>query len=242
MPEENYYIPPAEPSSTAPAVSTPSVSTPVDDPLQRSTTPPIDPDEGLSDALEFDPGEMDWDDAAKEVDDFLNETDDDEGVGGGEDTDDGASAGGDESDTGSAKGSRKRGRLTDSEDEGGPSRSNGAKSKELGDAAVAAGSPLQKRVKTSRARKSKLKVSFPASASATEDDEDPTAPQAGSSQDASSLAVTTSEPSAAAGGGTDSAPASPFPPYEASQASSSLDSDDEAFFASMAAEVEKGWS
>ena len=196
----------------------------------------------MSDALDFDSGEMDWDDAAKEVDDFLNETDDDDAIGGGEDTDDGASAAGDESDTGSAKGgSKKRGRLTDSEDES-ANRPNGLKSKALGDAVVAAGSPLQKRVKTSRARKSKLKVSFPASASATEDEEI-VPPQLTSSQDgAPTVSISKDSSAAATEGGTDSAPASPFPTYEASQASSSLDSDDEAFFASMAAEVEKGWS
>ncbi|ORY66918.1 hypothetical protein BCR35DRAFT_322307 [Leucosporidium creatinivorum] len=263
LPELLYHIP-ADPTPSSGSgsgvdgapVSTPTASGSNDTEEQRSTTPPLDPEE--EEGVAFDPGEMDWDDAAKEVDDFLNETDDDEGGGGGNETDE---ATGDESDTGSLRGggggggsSRKRARGGESEDEAAGARANGVgngpsngkgkeKGKEVVDDGVAVGSPLQKRVRTSRARKSKLKVSFPASTGDDGDDDD----EGGSSQDVplavrSSGGAVAAAAAAGAGGGTDSAPPSPFPPYEASQASSSLDSDDEAFFASMAAEVEKGWS
>lgn len=195
--------------------------------------PPVSDDEGEVDSLNeaFDIDDLDWGDAGKEVDDFLNETDDDDDDGGGTDGE-GSNAGtDDEGRTSSAGGSKKRGRApTDSEDEG----SNG-KSK-----TVEGWSPLQKRVKTSRARKSGLKVSFPAG------DLD------GESTDAA-LAVLPAGVASRTGSVNGSAPPSPLPQptgggvggadgYEASQASSSLDSDDEAFFASMAAEVEKGWT
>lgn len=167
---------------------------------------------------------MDWGDASKEVDDFLNETDDEEGARGDE-TDVDSVNGDEESDAGGGR-PKKRVRVQTDYESG----------KEDGGAAAVGWSPLQKRVKTSRARKSGLKVSFPASGDGIEEGESTTT---GSSQERD-VAVAT-------GTGTASAPASYFPRvvdggYEGSQASSSLDSDDDAFFASMAAEVEKGWS
>lgn len=214
--------------------------------------------------------EVDWGDAANEVDAFLNETDDDDedegdyGSGMGEDDDgnetDGSSFsyGGDGDDTApstsnlTTAATRKRGRnLTDSEDESSASSSKpivhtrkrvvvGSSSSSALASSVGVGSPLQKRVKTARSRTSKLKVSFPPPSEdgteeeLTKDAEEGVEERSGlrksdgmSSSTPKSLALLTGEREEEA------------PP---TGASSEMDSDDEAFFKSMAAEVEQGWS
>ena len=98
---------------------------------------------------------------------------------------------------------------------------------------------MQKRVKTSRSRKSRLKVSYAVDDDRTDEGLDDLA--------SSSPAPVVADPSESVveifKGGI------PPPSIEQkegedapSQGGSSDDSDDEAFFASMAAEVESGWS
>ncbi|KAI5481789.1 RNA polymerase II CTD phosphatase Fcp1 [Pseudohyphozyma bogoriensis] len=140
----------------------------------------------LDDDVGFPMADLDWAAAANEVDDFLNETDDDDEGGGGDASEtDGAES---DASNGSSRGApRKRARIsTDSEGE------DVGKGKEIG-------SPLQKRKKSARDRKSKLKVSFPAEELGEEAEKEK------EDEDTSS-------------------------------------SDDEDFLASMAREVEKGWS
>lgn len=166
---------------------------------------------GDDDGPPVDMAEIDWDAAADEVDAFLNETDDDD-AGGGDETDGNETDGSAASSRG-GEGPRKRHRTsTDSEDET-PLAS--------APAAVHAGSPLQKRVKTSRSRTSRLKVSFP-----PHPDDEPGPPP---------TVQAPPKPSP------NRVPPSPPPPdgYEPSVGSSSVDSDDD--FGSMAAELESGW-
>lgn len=216
IPETPWLI---HPSLPPPSPIAPPLSDEEDDPSLSQTASVV------GDNLDI--GNVDWGDAWGEIDDFLNETDDEE-------TD------GEVTDSSTGGGAKKRRRpQTDSEDEG---TAKGTTSNGVPPAApnppaatkvvstLLAGSPLQKRVKTSRSRKSRLKVSYPAAD--VEEDE-----RADVEEDSSQLV----EPAPPA----PRAPAEVPPPgdgYEASQGSSSLDSDDDAFFASMAAEVESGWS
>ncbi|GAA5844154.1 hypothetical protein JCM11251_002452 [Rhodosporidiobolus azoricus] len=189
----------------------------------------VEEGEGGIDALpdgELDLDDLDWGDAMKEVDDLLDETDDEDTaslLAGGNGTDGG------ESDTGSvcsaAPRARKRPRMSTPEDGlgggSGGGRVNGKKA-----AAAATESPLQKRVKMARSRKSGLKTTL--SAAAME------AAAASPEGARGAAAVAERQPSVEAAG---------FPgSSQASQASSSLDSDDDDLLASMVAEVEKGWS
>lgn len=128
--------------------------------------------------------DLDWGDASKEVDDFLNETDDDDEGGGGDETD------GNLTDDSNSNGKKRARVQTDSEDDLPP-----IKAPPPAASPVAIGSPLSKRIKKSKLRKSGLKVvSFEVEAA-------------------------------------------PDP----SQGSSVVDSDEEVFLASMAADVEAGW-
>ncbi|GAA5872133.1 hypothetical protein JCM1840_006328 [Sporobolomyces johnsonii] len=171
-------------------------------------------DEALEDdddlGPELDMGEIDWGEAMAEMDDLLNETDDDA-------TDLDLDV---ESDAGSDRRPRPRkrargstGSSTDDEGEG-KGTSNGAH-----------GSPLQKRVKMARERNSGLKTSLSAAAldGPSESDGPPPAMDEREQERGNGVTTRTSDPTP-----------------EASQASSSLDSDDD-FLASMAAEVEKGF-
>ncbi|GAA5896864.1 hypothetical protein JCM6882_005053 [Rhodosporidiobolus microsporus] len=175
---------------------------------------------------ELDLVDVDWGDAMKEVDDLLDETDDEDTaslVGGGNGTDGGES---DTGSVGSAPRARKRARMSTPTDDGAAEgNGGGARGKAAGEATE---SPLQKRVKTARSRKSGLKTSLSAA----------TLEAAGTTEGAALAAVAAAvverRPSFEEAG----FPAS----LQASQASSSLDSDDDDLLASMAAEVEKGWS
>lgn len=209
LPEEPFLLPDTHSTSGLPPLPPAPPSDEPDEPLPTSATPSM---AGDDDGPPVDMTEVDWDAAADEVDAFLNETDDDDN--GGDETD------GNETDGSVASngtGPRKRHRAsTDSEDENPPPKSNSKAS------AIDAGSPLQKRVKTSRSRKSKLKVSFP-----PHPDDEP-----GLSQ--SVQLPPRSSPNRG--------PPSPPPPdgYEPSVGSSSVGSDDDDF-GDMAAELESGW-
>ncbi|KAM0746406.1 hypothetical protein T439DRAFT_329851 [Meredithblackwellia eburnea MCA 4105] len=180
--------------------------------------------------------ELDWDSAAQEVDAFLNETDDEEALTGGGDYGDEETDGNDtDASTGSGGGGPKRKRqrfMTDSEDEGGVK-------KKVGGGTVPIGSPLQKRVKTSRSRKSGLKVSFPPN----DDEEDDSVGglAKGEPKGLNGSNHVPSSPGKAKGSITLSKELPAHQPpdgYEPSVGSSSVDSDD---FGDMAAELESGW-
>ncbi|KAM0788799.1 hypothetical protein ACM66B_002887 [Microbotryomycetes sp. NB124-2] len=221
----------------------------------RSTTPPYDADldESILTAYDqhdddvVDEGDpvatldLDWGDAAQEIDDFLNETDDEA-----TDTESVRSGKEDESEnerTGQSA-PRKRTRLqNESDDELGKHKTaNGVSSSQ-----EVADSPLQKRVKVSRARKSGLKVSFPASGGESGSSAGPIPPLDDESAAATPVSPrpavasrTNTATTDASGYTADSAPPTPRP---ASRASSVLESsDDEAFLNSMTAELEQGWN
>ncbi|KAK4700719.1 hypothetical protein P7C70_g5523, partial [Phenoliferia sp. Uapishka_3] len=242
--EEPYIIPDAISTSTSPKTATlpPMLSAPPSDDLivADSSPPSATPSVVGDDGPPVDMTEVDWDEAALEVDAFLNETDD-EDDGGGDETD------GNETDgsVGSARsttnkgmgegGVRKRPRAsTDSEDD--QPRQNPppqASTKSTTTTSIVSdpaldltGSPLQKRVRTSRSRKSKLKVSFPAD------------PEAGGATTTTPTSVQLPPPKSLL----NQPPPSPPPPdgYQISEVGSSVgDSDDD--FGSMAAELEMGW-
>ncbi|KAL8292868.1 hypothetical protein RQP46_000562 [Phenoliferia psychrophenolica] len=233
LPESPYLIPDTQSSTPLTLSGIPIPPLPPTPDVEPSTPSVIADDEPV------DMTEVDWDDAANEVDAFLNETDDDEDVGGG---DGGDETDGNDTDASNASGRsgrggggpRKRHRpSTDSEDDVPPEKrlpSTSASSLASTSAAPIPGSPLQKRVKTSRSRKSKLKVSFPP---------DPDDPPPSVQLD---LPARGSSPPRSGG------PPSPLPMsqpqpqpdgYEPSVGSSSVDSDDD--FGSMAAELESGW-
>lgn len=196
------------------SLDTPSTPTSVDEVGETDSR------DGSVAGEDLDIAAVDWGDASKEVDDFLNETDDD--------TDHESPAGT------NGDGAKKRVRAqTDSEDEGILSEDEriAARSKATArtiPTPTATGSPLSKRIKKSQLRKSGLHV-----VSSHNDSE-------ATSSDSSSRPTTPiSQPPR---------PSAPPPPPLAeddaggSQASSALDSDDDAFFASMAADVEAGWT
>ncbi|GAA5963234.1 hypothetical protein JCM21900_006561 [Sporobolomyces salmonicolor] len=163
---------------------------------------------------ELDMGEIDWGEAMAEMDDLLNETDDD------------ATDLEVESDAGSDR-PRKRARGPSTGDEGEGEGEGGGEGKGRNHGAQE--SPLQKRVKTARSRSSRLKTSLSAAAPDGPPESDGPATD---ETDAGSLLPQER------GNGATTRTTDPTP--EASQASSSVDSDDE-FLASMAAEVEKGF-
>ncbi|GAA6012742.1 hypothetical protein JCM8202_003430 [Rhodotorula sphaerocarpa] len=209
----------------------------------------VEAPEAAEDEEELDLADLDWGDAMKEVDDLLLETDDDDDSAslrngaGGEDTTDG------ESDSGSsvrsaaaaAAGGRKRPRV-----------SSGTLSDS--DSAAPAGpaeSPLQKRVKTARSRRSGLKTSVSAvegEVPARGGSSTPTARPV-ESRTESSDSVPAPATSASANGSAPVAAKAAIPELataeengaEGSQASSSFGSDDEDLLA-MAADLESGWT
>lgn len=214
-------------------------------PEDRLSTPgsPIRPElsDGESDAkttgtadvveADLDLGDLDWGDAMKEVDDLLLETDDDDdgasSVNGGGDTTDG------ESDNGGAArsaavGGRKRPRISSTPSD----TSNGSTT-------AAAESPLQKRVKTARSRRSGLKTSMSAA------EGDALVQQSDKSSTSSTAPAPRSRqpsPLRPSNGSVASNPAADADEngVDASQASSSIGSDDEDLLA-MAADLESGW-
>lgn len=167
---------------------------------------------------------INWADAAREVDDFLNETDGDND---GEEEDDDDD---DESDF-DRPASNKRVRVTtDSEDDSARSDMEGTRiDKGKGKATIHSKtkpiipteSALSKRIKKSNSRTSRLRVSFPSTSDSLKEAEEDLIP-------ARPLPATVKRSGAAS-----------EEIHAASQDGSSLGSDDEAFLASMAADV---WS
>ncbi|BGP31350.1 CTD phosphatase Fcp1 [Rhodotorula toruloides] len=171
---------------------------------------------------DLDLADLDWGDAMKEVDDLLLETDEEDtaSVINGGDTTDGESDAGSSAPT-APRPPRKRARMSTT-----PSNAT----------SVAPGteSPLQKRVKTARSRKSGLKRSV--SAAALERSAEKAAEDGSSeSQSNGSVKSASGRMSMAEGNGDAVSVA-------ASVASSSIDSDDEDLLASMAADLEQGWT
>ncbi|KAK4055668.1 CTD phosphatase Fcp1 [Microbotryomycetes sp. JL201] len=237
MPEAPYLLEP-EPGQGNKAEAERSTTPPYDADLDESILTAYDrneedaPEEGDSVALD-----LDWGDAAQEIDEFLNETDDEA-----TDTEGARSGKEDESDNERNPDTpRKRMRMNEeSDDEFGKKPINGSQ--------VVVDSPLQKRVKVSRARKSGLKVSFPASSPSRGDSEresekplpDGNADDAGKSLARPAAASRTNTATTEASSYTNSAPSSSRPASRASSVQES--SDDEAFLASMTAELEEGWN
>ncbi|GEM08291.1 RNA Polymerase II CTD phosphatase Fcp1 [Rhodotorula toruloides] len=171
---------------------------------------------------DLDLADLDWGDAMKEVDDLLLETDDEDtaSVVNGGDTTDGESDAG-LSATSVPRPPRKRARMSTTTDEATSAPPNTE-------------SPLQKRVKTARSRKSGLNRSVSAAAlerSAAQAAKD------GSSESQSNGSVKSASGRASTAEGNGDGPSA-----AASVASSSIDSDDEDLLASMAADLEQGWT
>lgn len=171
---------------------------------------------------ELDLADLDWGDAMKEVDDLLLETDDEDtaSVVNGGDTTDGESDAGSSAPT-APRPPRKRARMTIT-----PSDATSA--------APDTESPLQKRVKTARSRKSGLKRSV--SAAALERSAEKAAEDGSSESQSNGSVKSASGRTSAAEGNGDAVSVA------ASVASSSIDSDDEDLLASMAADLEQGWT
>lgn len=217
LPEEAYLLPVPERASTPGSPIRPELS----GGEEEKGAEGADDDEALEGDLHLE--DLDWGDAMKEVDDLLLETDDEDSAslfgGGGNGDTNGADTTDGESDasTAGAGGTasaprRKRPRVSLA-----PDTAAAADAKETE-------SPLQKRVKTARSRKSGLKQSLSAAAL-----ERSAAAQL-DGHDGASAAATPAESK------------TPLPSSGASQASSSIDSDDEDLLASMAADLEQGWS
>lgn len=203
-------------------------------------------DDGIDLLGEIDMSNADWAAARDEVDDFLDETDDEDVnsvQGDGEDDDDDGEA----SDASIKSSSsnlikvvvRKRARVSsnDSNEEDRSTKRNGngnGKGKEVDSSPLPVGSPLQKRVRTSRSRKSRLNLSFPLGEGEDGKEEveggmvsispSPEKPPSSSNSNASARLLED-------GGGDDSRPPS----------ESEVDSDDD-FLKSMAEELENGWT
>lgn len=254
IPESLYLLPPPSPipaSTSLPRSTTPTADVPSSPPpplpesedAEKEITPLGEDKEAEASASrggsvigdeDLDITEMDWRDAAKEIEDAMNETDEEGDVDGASDVDGNTTDEGD---------------FTDSSVRSEPSNGNGltrlgnkkreredAKGKVKASDSEAVGSPLQKRIKRTRSRKSGLKISYPAvSGNDDEEETEETLPSKNIPdliKKAGGSVKTLVEGDE--GGG---------PGYEASVGgSSSLDSDDEAFFASMAAEVESEWA
>jgi RNA polymerase II subunit A-like phosphatase len=252
--EGPYLLPTVEeqrPATTPPSPVRPELS---DGESEAKTTAAVET--AGNDAVDLDLADLDWGDAMKEVDDLLLETDDDDDLAsllnpaGGDDetTTDG------ESDTGGGSyvgvrsaastgggGGRKRPRVSST-----PSSESVGSNAATSSATAAAESPLQKRVKTARSRRSGLKTSLSAAAAATaataaaegDASAQPSAPLPSESAQSPNgknalkgdLAV------AAAAVAADETAAA-----DLSHASSSIGSDDEDLLA-MAADLESGWS
>ncbi|EGU12936.1 putative RNA polymerase II CTD phosphatase Fcp1 [Rhodotorula toruloides ATCC 204091] len=171
---------------------------------------------------DLDLADLDWGDAMKEVDDLLLETDDEDtaSVVNGGDTTDGESDAG-PSTTTAPRPPRKRARMSTT-----PSDASAAPPDTE--------SPLQKRVKTARSRKSGLKRSV--SAAALERSAEKAAEDGSSESQSNGSVKSASGRTSTAEGNGDAVSAA------ASVASSSIDSDDEDLLASMAADLEQGWT
>lgn len=229
QPEALYHLDQASGPPLALQFPPHSSSTFVANTLDDLTVPPSDSqgEVGEGDG-DVDVAAINWADAAKEIDDFLNETDGD-----GDDSDDDSDDDDDEKSDLEGPAVRKRVRVsTDSEDE--RIRTDAKRKGKATNAPIATGSALSKRIKRSQARKSGLKVSFPPQGDAIDQAE------VDSTDHQEMLATAQSLPSRSTAVSRSSLPTNEEPPT-ASQGSS-LDSDDEAFFASMAADVEAGWT
>lgn len=246
--EGPYLLPTVEeqrPATTPPSPVRPELS---DGESEAKTTAAVET--AGNDAVDLDLADLDWGDAMKEVDDLLLETDDDDdlasllnGAGGDDETTtDGESDTGGGSSVGGGGGrGRKRPRVSST-----PSSESVGSNAATSSSTAAAESPLQKRVKTARSRRSGLKTSLSASAAATaataaaegDASAQPSAPLPSESAQSPNgknalkgdLAV------AAAAVAADETAAA-----DLSQASSSIGSDDEDLLA-MAADLESGWS
>ncbi|GAA5866431.1 hypothetical protein JCM3774_004681 [Rhodotorula dairenensis] len=202
---------------------------------------------------DLDLADLDWGDAMKEVDDLLLETDDDDDsasvLNGDDATTDGesdAAGAATSSSLSVAPGGRKRPRVSSthsSESIAGSDPSQEA-------AAAAAESPLQKRVKTARSRRSGLKTSLSATEGNALVQSGASSPDKNDSTDAASDPPHSgANPASAANGAFEVASAAAKSSVIAdeaaaanvSQASSSIGSDDEDLLA-MAADLESGWS
>ena len=201
------------------------------------------------DEVDLDLADLDWGDAMKEVDDLLLETDDDDDLAsllnGGDETTDGESDAGVQSAPPSGGGGRKRPRVSST-----PSSESVGSNAASSSASTAAESPLQKRVKTARSRRSGLKTSLSAAAAAASSTAEgdalaqPSAPmpsEPSESQLANKLSSSTSSNGKSALKGDLAAVADETAAADLSQASSSIGSDDEDLLA-MAADLESGWS
>ncbi|GAA5820451.1 hypothetical protein JCM3770_003382 [Rhodotorula araucariae] len=236
LPEEPYLLPLPEGGRSAPGSPIrPELSAGEDEDKGAEDDEPLEGELHLED--------LDWGDAMKEVDDLLLETDDEDtaslfggGGGGGAngtasvgetdgESDASAAAGGE---NGAAKGPRKRPRgSTPTADEPPPRKGSSATGAAAG-AAAATESPLQKRVKTARSRKSGLKQSLSAAAL------ERSAAQAELGNGAATAALLgAADEEGGSGWAT--------PSEAASVASSSIASDDEDLLA-MAADLEQGWT
>ncbi|KWU47543.1 hypothetical protein RHOSPDRAFT_14030 [Rhodotorula sp. JG-1b] len=180
------------------------------------------------DEVDLDLADLDWGDAMKEVDDLLLETDDDDDLAsllnGGDETTDGESDAGVQSAPPPGGGGRKR-PLSST-----PSSESVGSNEASSSASAAAESPLQKRVKTARSRRSGLKTSLSAAAAAAS-----SAAEGNALAQASAPVPPPSDTRSTADGASSSAAPSN------GKTSSSIGSDDEDLLA-MAADLESGWS
>lgn len=202
------------------------------------------------DEVDLDLADLDWGDAMKEVDDLLLETDDDDDLAsllnGGDETTDGESDAGVQSAPPSGGGGRKRPRVSST-----PSSESVGSNAASSSASTAAESPLQKRVKTARSRRSGLKTSLSAAAAAASSAAEGNAlaqpsapvPPPSDTQPTADGASSSAAPSngKSALKGDLAAVADEAAAADLSQASSSIGSDDEDLLA-MAADLESGWS
>lgn len=247
LPEEGYLVPEPEGRASAPGSPVrPELSAGEDDAVAAERRQGQDAGGGEGDAEGEGEGEaeaelegelhledLDWGDAMKEVDDLLLETDDDDtaslfgGAGGATDGESDASvaspAPAAAPNNGAARSPRKRPRGST------PTGAAGVAQDGPAAARSATESPLQKRVKTARSRKSGLKQSLSAAAL----------------ERAASIAVGAAT-GAGRGGGTavvdeEEEEGRATPSEVASVASSSIASDDEDLLA-MAADLEQGWT
>lgn len=213
LPETDYHLSKADESTTPPYIE-PFILT---DPTASTSTLPLEPEpdseldsrSGSVAAEDLDIAGFDWGDAGKEVDDFLNESDDDDGSDAGEtdvDTDG----------EGIEKG-KKRAREDEEYNSSGIGSGIIIEKESESSTSKNVGSPLSKRIKKSKLRKSGLgNIAFDAGDREFTPLVNPPIPK-----DVPKVVVGEEEEN----GG-----------------SSVLDSDDEAFFASMANELEAGFT
>ena len=247
LPEEAYLLPEPAAGGSAPSSPVrPELSAGEDDSIVAAPAAPDLDDAALSDDDDLHLDDLDWGDAMKEVDDLLLETDDDDtaslfGGGAGGAATDGESdasaaptpeASGVGSGSGASRSPRKRPRA--SAPGGGESAAAGARGDVVNGSTSsrATESPLQKRVKTARNRRSGLKQSL--SAAALE--------RAATLVAGNEAGRSGSQAGGRRGGSGSGDTGGRATPSEApSVASSSIASDDEDLLA-MAADLEQGWT